>query len=229
MQLLYYFPLVTTAISIIFFTILFRHWNRNRQALHIFWWMLGVAFYGLGTFVESLTTLFGWNVIFFKSWYIFGALLGGAPLAQGTVYLLMKRRTADILATLLIVTILIVAALVILSPIDYAKAEAHRLSGDVLIWQWVRYFTPLINLYAFIFLVGGAIWSAIVYFRKGTEHRFRFWGNLFIAIGALLPGFGGSMAKANMVEALYVTELLGLIFIWIGYTIIVKRRRKTVH
>lgn len=36
-------------------------------------------------------------------------------------------------------------------------------------------------------------------------------------MGGLLPGIGGGMAKAGIVEGLYVGELAGLILIWIGY------------
>ncbi|NIP96583.1 MAG: hypothetical protein GWO24_25375, partial [Akkermansiaceae bacterium] len=51
--------------------------------------------FGVGTFTESWVTLFGWSEGVFRAWYISGALLGGAPLAQGTVYLLLKRSTAN--------------------------------------------------------------------------------------------------------------------------------------
>lgn len=42
-------------------------------------------------------------------------------------------------------------------------------------------------------------------------------GNALIAFGAILPGIGGGMAKAGMVEALYIGEFIGLLFIWLGY------------
>ena len=38
----------------------------------------------------------------FRAWYVSGALLGGAPLAQGTVYLLLSRRVAHALTALLL-------------------------------------------------------------------------------------------------------------------------------
>jgi hypothetical protein len=166
MQPVYYIPLFTCTLSIIFSIQLYRHWRTKKQSLYLFWWMLGVLTFGAGTFTESFNTLMGWHEWNFKSWYITGALLGGAPLAQGTVYLLLKRRTANIL-TAIFLTILIVASVcVILSPVDYSKVEPLRLSGTVFVWQWVRYFSPFINLYALIFLVGGAIYSAILYFSK---------------------------------------------------------------
>jgi hypothetical protein len=79
--------------------------------------------------------------------------------------------------------------------------------------------TPFINLYAFIFLVGGAVFSAVKY-SKNTRYKKRFTGNLLIAVGGLLPGIGGSFTKFGYVEVLYVTELIGLLFIYLGYIII---------
>jgi len=35
-------------------------------------------------------------------------------------------------------------------------------------------------------------------------------------MGALLPGIGGSLAKAGIVEALYLGECVGLLLIWLG-------------
>lgn len=47
--------------------------------------------------------------------------------------------------------------------------------------------------------------------------RRRAYGTALIAAGALLPGIGGGMAKAGVVEALYIGELFGLVLIWWGY------------
>ena len=47
-------------------------------------------------------------------------------------------------------------------------------------------------------------------------------GNAFIAIGAIMPGFGDMAAKVGSIEALYVTELVGLIVIWGGYSLCVR-------
>jgi hypothetical protein len=64
--------------------------------------------------------------------------------------------------------------------------------------------------------VGGAILSAIRYARL-TETRQRALANIFIAVGALLPGIGGTFTRLGHVEVLYVTELIGLACIAIGY------------
>ena len=227
-SLVHYIPIVTTLVAIPFTVVLYRHWRRKPGAWYLFWWMLGVAMYGVGTFTESLTTLFGWSLPVFKAWYISGALLGGAPLAQGSVYLFFKDRTAHWMSAALILYVAVAAAFVLAAPVNFAAVEAHRLSGSVFEWQWVRLFSPFVNLYAFIFLAGGAAWSAWKY--RGVEGASgRVWGNVLIAVGALLPGIGGSFTRAGYVEVLYVTELLGLLLIWAGYHVMVGERSRSVH
>lgn len=94
--------------------------------------------------------------------------------------------------------------------------------------QWVRAFSPFINIYAFIFLVGGAAWSAWRY-AKASGSAGRMWGNISIAVGALLPGIGGTSARMGHVEVLYITELVGLVFIWIGYSLIKSDGKRSIH
>jgi hypothetical protein len=101
-------------------------------------------------------------------------------------------------------------------PLKYELVEAHRLTGRVMAWPWVRAFSPFINLYAFVFLVGGAARSAVQFWRQ-KESRARAEGNALIALGALLPGIGGSFTRFGYTEVLYVTEFLGIILIFLGY------------
>jgi hypothetical protein len=211
----HYIPIATSLFSIVFSYVLFRRWQRKGGA-HLAWWSFGVMMYGVGTITESITTLFGWQEPVFRAWYISGALLGGAPLAQGTVYLLLSRRVANRLTVLLIAVVATAATFVLLTPIDYTVVEAHRLSGAVMEWSRVRLFSPFINLYAAAFLIGGAILSAVRY-RKipGMENRVK--GNVLIALGALLPGIGGTFTRFGHVEVLYVTELIGILLIYAGY------------
>jgi hypothetical protein len=227
MEFINYIPIVTTLLGIYFFSVLFDHWKGNKKSLHLFWWMVGVATYVAGTITESVNALAGFSIANFKAWYITGALLGGAPLAQGTVYLLCKRKTAHILTIILAAVIISASLLVIFSPVK-TQLITGKLTGKLLEWEFIRYMTPFINLYAFIFLVGGAVYSAIRYARN-FQYRKRFAGNLLIALGGLLPGIGGSFTKFGYVEVLFVTELIGLIFIYFGYETIKNDKAVSLH
>jgi hypothetical protein len=213
--LIHYIPIATTLLAIPFAITLFQRYRERPGRTHLLWWGIGVAVYAVGTLTEALTTLLGWHDGIFRAWYISGALLGGAPLAQGTVYLLMKRKTATVLTMLLITVVSVAAVCVLLSPINHALVEPHRLTGKVLVWKWVRGFSPFINLYAVIFLIGGAIVSAVRFRKTGEQDRFI--GMVLIAIGAILPGIGGTATRFGHTEVLYVTEFVGLTLIWLGY------------
>ncbi len=215
MGAIYWIPVATTIVAAVFSSIVLRRYH-ERGGTHLLWWGVGLVLYGVGTLTESLTTIFGWDEKVFRAWYISGALCGGAPLAQGTAYLLLRRRTAHILAVILVAVISIAAVLVMLSPIDYALVEGHRLSGKVLEWKRIRLISPFINTYAAIFLIGGAILSAWRYRPDPAMHH-RFVGNVLIAIGAILPGIGGTFTRFGHVEVLYVTEFVGILLIFAGY------------
>jgi len=220
-SLVHYVPIVTTVLAVPFALEIFRRYREHPERLHLLWWAIGIATYGVGTFTEATTTLAGWNEPTFRAWYISGALLGGAPLAQGTVYLLLGRRTAHVLTGLLVAYVIVASVFVVLSPIDYSQVEAHRLTGRVFEWQWVRAFSPIVNLYAVVFLIGGAILSALRY-SADPATRHRVYANVLIATGAILPGIGGTATRMGHVEVLYVTELVGLILTWMGYRMSVR-------
>ncbi len=217
LQPVHYLPILTTVFSAFF---LYRIASRYLQkgGTHLFWWAVGVFTFGLGTFFESLITLFGNTPVMNKLWYVAGAILGGYPLAQGAVYLHIRKKNADILTAVTVPFIVIASILVFLSPVNTELLEIHRPSGASLGWQWVRLLTPFINTYAAIFLIGSALWSAIRY-SKVLNGKYRAIGNTLITIGAILPGIGGGMAKAGIVEALYVGEFVGIILIYAGYRI----------
>ncbi len=215
-HLIHYLPIATTLLSIAFCAVLIKRRLKKGKGAHLAWWAVGVGAYGLGTALEASITLFGNTPLLNKSWYVAGALLGGYPLAQGTVYLLLRRRTAHILSAITVPFIVVMAVIVFLSPTNVAALEPYKPGGEALGWQWVRPLTPIINTYAAVFLIGGAVLSAVRFARKTTT-RDRAIGNAFIAMGALLPAIGGGLTKWGLVEALYVGEFLGIILIWLGY------------
>jgi hypothetical protein len=179
--------------------------------------MIGIFLYSIGAGTEALTTLLEWKESIFRAWYISGAILGAAPLAQGTAYLMLKRRTADRLAVFIVYFSALAATFVLLTPIDMSLVDPERLEADVMEWTWVRAFSPLLNTYALAMLGGGAALSAWRYRRRGDGSSARVWGNTSIAVGTLVVGIGGGFARAGIVEVLYVAEVIGLALIWQGY------------
>jgi hypothetical protein len=219
---IHYLPILTTLFSAFFLQNILRRYF-ERGGTHLLWWAIGVFTYGVGTFFESVITIFGNTPALNKMWYVAGAILGGYPLAQGSVFLHMSRRTAVILSAITVPFIIFCSIAVFLSPVNLRLLETFRPGGASLEWQWVRLLTPFINSYAAVFLIGSALWSAIR-FSKIENGRNRAIGNSLITIGAILPGIGGGLAKAGMVEWLYIGEFIGIILIWFGYRVCVRDR-----
>ena len=219
--LIHYLPIATTLVAVVFCSALVRRYHAKGEGVHLLWWAGGVATYGIGTGLESVITLAGNSPWLNKWWYVMGALLGAYPLAQGTVYLLLRRQTANLLSMITLPLVFAMVVLVALCPVNLEVLDSYRPSGRVLVWSWLRWLTPLINCYAALFLVGGAVLSSWRFARKRTTRQLAV-GNALIAIGAIMPGFGGMAAKVGSVDMLYITELIGLIVIWGGYSLCVR-------
>lgn len=215
-QAVLYLPILSTLCATFFALVLFSRFAQKGAGPHLFWWGIGMVTYGMGTFTEAFTSLMGWNETVFRFWYVAGAFLGGYPLAQGSAYLHLGRKSANRWAYFWVTVIALASVAVFMAPIDASLAEAHRLSGNVIQWKAVRLVSPFINTWSLVFLVGGAVVSA-TRFQKDARFKGRFIGNVLIAVGGLLPGIGGAMTRAGVVEALYITELMGLILIYMGY------------
>jgi hypothetical protein len=195
-----------------------------------------MVFYGIGGFCEAYYGAFGWHPLVFRLWYLFGAILVAAWLGQGTVYLLAKRRWADVLMAILSVASLFALIRVSTAELDPSlmTTSVHtgsELSGHAIVTPGVRVLTPFFNLYGTVTLVGGAVWSAWIFFRKRILLH-RAIGSILIAVGAVFPALGGTFSRFGVAGALYLGEFLGAIVMFAGFiratTPMKSRRAKTV-
>jgi hypothetical protein len=91
-----------------------------------------------------------------------------------------------------------------------------EMSGHAIITPGVRTLTPFFNIYGTLTLVGGAAWSAWIFWRKRVLLH-RTIGNILIAVGAMLPAFGGTFSRMGLSGALYLSELLGAVLMFVGF------------
>lgn len=213
-------PLGSFILSAAFAVFVFRRYA-ERGGAHLLLWGVGMVFYGLGSFSEAYYGVFGWNEIVYRLWYLFGAILVAAWLGQGTVYLLMKRRWANVLMGLLLVGSLYGMVKVFGAELDPSlmTASAHtgsEMSGHAIVTDGVRILTPFFNIYGTLALVGGALYSAFIFWRKRVLLH-RTVGNILIAVGAMAPAFGGTFSRMGLPNALYIGELLGAILMFLGF------------
>ncbi|MCX7853680.1 MAG: hypothetical protein N2383_12970 [Caldilineales bacterium] len=220
-----FLPLLSSIIAFIFAFLVLRRWYVGRR-LHSLFWGIGLLFYGIGGAMEAYYGLLGWHPLVFRLWYLSGAVLVAAWLGQGTAFLLLKRRVAWALATLLIIGSVYAAYRVFTAQLDPTLMLRHELSGHAIVTPGVRVLTPFFNLYGVILLAGGAVYSAWLFWRKRVLLH-RVVGNLFIAFGALSPAFGGALQRLGIPAVLYVSELIGVILIFIGFQYAIREPART--
>lgn len=215
-----FLPFASSLISIIFALVVLRRF-KDRGGAHLLLWGIGMVFYAIGGFTEGYFGAFGWNPVMFRLWYLFGAILVAAWLGQGTVYLLAKRGWANAFMILLVLGSIYGAVRVFTAELDpgLLTSSLHtgsELSGHAILTAGVRTLTPFFNIYGTVTLVGGAAYSAFIFWRKRILLH-RTIGNVLIAAGAILPAFGGTFSRMGMSGALYISEFLGAVLIFLGY------------
>lgn len=98
----------------------------------------------------------------------------------------------------------------------YRGAEVTVVRGLLPLGSPVRLTTPFFNIYGLLTLVGGAIWSAYLFWRKRVLPN-RVIGNVLIAAGALLIGSASTLTRLGYGQFLYLGELLSAILMFAGF------------
>ena len=219
---MHYISILSTVVTFIFAASVFNRY-RYKKGNHLLMWGIGLIFYGLGTLTEVILS-FTFSPLALKIWYLTGAMLTAAWLGQGTVFLLVRKPgVARALAIVLTGVSLIAAVLVFAAPLnpaaisyDVSRAVSVQYKDILVRSGWITLLTILLNIYGTLTLVGGAIYSAFLFWRKKVFIN-RVVGNILIATGALFPAMAGSLIKAGLVDWLYVSELLGVVIMYIGF------------
>ena len=218
--MLHLLPFTSTLVTAAFAVAVFSRYFR-RGGTHLLFWGIGLALYGLGTLSEAFLGL-AWSPFVLRVWYICGAMLTAAWLGQGTLYLLVRKPgVANGFATGLTIVSMVAIAAVFLAPMTKIayniSLPASVQYKDILMRSPLMIvLTIVLNLYGTVLLVGGALYSAFLFWRKRVlAHRVV--ANVLIAAGALLPASAGTFVKLGLTDWLYVSELLGAILMFSGF------------
>jgi hypothetical protein len=109
-------PFVTSAVMFVFAAwVLWRYARRRWTPMLL--WGIGLAMFAVASFSEAMLTV-RFDELFFRLWYLFGAVLTAAWIGQGTVFLLARNRWANLSFAALALASLVALAIVFATPLD---------------------------------------------------------------------------------------------------------------
>jgi hypothetical protein len=217
-----YLSILSTLITFAFVVAVFRRCLLTRGP-HLLLWSIGLLWYGIGTLSEVILGL-TFSGLVLKLWYLCGAMLTAAWLGQGTIHLLVRRYALAWTLTGILAAVSVLAAALVLTAALTGAASSYQVAQPISSqYQGILTrsgltiaLTILLNIYGTLTLVGGAIYSAYLFWRKHVLLQ-RMIGNILIAAGALAPALGGSFIKIGLPDFLYLSELVGAVLMYIGF------------
>jgi hypothetical protein len=218
-------PLTTAVIASVFaLSLLDQFLERWRPYQAV--WTVGMVLYAVGSLLQGLWQMGVMEEAVFRLWYLTGGMLTAPYLGAGTVYLLAPRRVAHgFFGGLLVLTV--VAAVLALTVPFREGANLDHLRGHPLASidpeTGVRYFpegvgalTAFLNSLGAIALIGGAVFSAVVFARRRGP-GYRVLSTALIAAGAFIAAAGGTLERFDIPQPHTVALLAGIVVIYGGF------------
>ena len=209
-------PLVTAIVATAFALVVLRQYAGHRRTYQLMW-ATGFAMFAVAAFAGYLARSGGTTDSEYRLFYLFGAILNVAWLALGTMYLLARRRWADLSLGVVVLLSLVGAYTVAAAPVDLtAAADSGRgfPNGSL-----ARILAGVGSGVGSIVLVGGALWSAWIFLRKRHNGR-RAIANVIIAVGVLIVAAGGTASFTGASGVLELANLVGLAVMFAGFLLI---------
>ncbi|MGE5251935.1 MAG: hypothetical protein ACM3QS_17155 [Bacteroidota bacterium] len=100
--------------------------------------------------------------------------------------------------------------------VTYRGQQVTAVRGLLPLGSPVRLTTPFFNIYGLLTLVGGALWSTYLFWRKRVMPN-RVLGNVLIAAGALSIGSASTLTRLGYGGLLYLGELLAAVLMFAGF------------
>ncbi|PID84768.1 MAG: hypothetical protein CSA11_00250 [Chloroflexi bacterium] len=217
---------VTTGVFAVF--VLARYQVRRRW--HLLAWGVGLVLYSLSSLAQALLVS-DFNGFLFKFWYWAGAVAVAPWLGQGTMFLLARRKKWTWISFWAIIVLCVLSLPLIFGAdlnasayqLDVALSEQFQnIFITTGIARTIRVVLVIVlNTYGTLLLVGGAVYSAFIFWRKRVLMN-RMWGSVLIAIGGLLPAMGGFLILLGSPDFKYWGQLFGGLILFAGFLVATK-------
>ena len=209
-------PAITALVAAVFAVVVLRQYAAHRKTYQLMW-AAGFAMFALAAFAGFLARSGTTTDTEYRLFYLFGAILNVAWLSLGTLYLLTRRRWADLAFVAVVALSLLAAYAVVSVPVDLtAAADSGRgfPNGSL-----ARVLAGVGSGLGSIVLIGGALWSAWIFLQRRRNGR-RALANVIIAAGVLIVAAGGTATFTGASGVLELANLIGLSVMFAGFLLI---------
>lgn len=212
-------PLLTAIVSFILTLSLFRKWIHHKTP-STFWYAVSLFLFTIAVFAEFYAYAFGWTTVIYKLYYLFGLSLV-AFMGVGTIYLLMWKWMGHLFLGYSVILFLLLLVQLWDVPLDPSLRNADAtIGGGAILSASVRRFSIWLSAVGGLIVLLGALYS---------WWKTRVIGNLYIASAAIVMSLGGRLAKLGYPLFLTLTELIGVVLLYYGVTILgsIQKKKQT--
>ena len=154
-----------------------------------------------------------------RLYYLMGATLNVGFLGVGTIYLIWSRRVATTALVVMVAFSLVATVIIFTVPINVSAL--HDVASGYKAVRANSFLPPLMaalsNSIGTLLVVGGALWSAYVFWRKRIMKQ-RMIGVLLIAAGTFIVAIGGTLVGlTGNPDFNYLPMAIGVIVMFVGY------------
>ena len=217
-----------TLLALAFGLCTLERWLERRKP-HEAAWTAALFLFAAASTALWAGAAFGWNGLWFRLFYLFGAIVNVPYLALGTVYLLADRRVAHRVAVGVHAFAAFSAGVLAVAPLTSPIRPATLPQGSDVFGALPRILAAAGSGVAALVIVAGAAWSAVRLARRRSTRRLAF-ANALIAAGTVILGAGGILNSVlDEMDGFAVSLVAGISVIFAGFLLTNAPRRQTMR
>lgn len=214
-------PMSATILAGAFAIVLFNRYFGSRRRPHELMWGIAFILFAVGAACQVLADVSGtWTPLSARVYYLTGAILNVGFLGLGTVYLISSRRIAGISLIAMLALTAVSVYVLFTVPVDTSLlAQEAGWKAVAAVSTAPRWLAAISNTLGTLLVVGGALYSGIVFWRKRIMKN-RMTGVFLLAAGTFTVALGGTITGATGLrnhDYLYLSMVLGLVVMFVGY------------
>lgn len=213
------FPFAAAMVSGWFSLSLLRRFLKTKSPQQMAW-SVALAAFALASVSAAAGMWLGWSPVWFRSYYLFGAVVNVPILALGTLYLYLPRWAGHLASVGVGVLCVLAVAVVLNADLASGLREVAGTipAGSEVLEEGPRALSRYYSYSGFLVVVGGAVWSAAKLARRsGLKARRLMQGNLLIAAGTSVVAAASAFARQGQGSVFAVGLALGASIMYVGF------------